>query len=197
MPQGRRVDFNLLYEHVILPIAKGTNAVGVAADQWQSIDLLHRVKSDMGNNPLQKPRTLAKQYSPKRKDFEAFRGMLESGNIVLPKIDPEEFKRILAGDVGNYKTEMIGKPVEHLLLQLMTVRDVGAARCPEKGEGFTDDLFRALVLLVSTIHGPKCMERLIEAKDFDYSAERPRMPIPVFVSRGAPVNMALANRLRR
>jgi hypothetical protein len=52
--EGRRVNFNLLYEKVILPLAKEMNAVGVVADQWQSIDLLHRIKRDMGNNPLGK-----------------------------------------------------------------------------------------------------------------------------------------------
>jgi hypothetical protein len=198
MPQqGRRIDFNMLYTYVILPLVKATNAVWIAADQWQSIDLLHRTKADMGNNPLQKPRTLATQYSPKRKDFESFRGMLESGNIILPRVDPKEYDRVQAGDIANYRTEMIGKPVEHLMLQMLTVRDVGVARCPEKGEGFTDDLFRATVLLVNAIHKPKCMERLVEARHFKYGDARAHMPMPVFVSRGAPVNMMLANKLRR
>jgi hypothetical protein len=198
MPQqGRRIDFNLLYAHVILPLCKATNAVWIAADQWQSIDLLHRTKADMGNNPIQKPRTLATQYSPKRKDFENFRGMLESGSIILPSRDPKEIDRILNGDIANYKTEMIGKPVEHLMLQMLTVRDVGPARCPEKGEGYTDDLFRATVLLVNAIHKPKCMERLVEAKDFNYLGERQGMPKPVFVSRGSPIHTQLARQMRR
>ena len=198
MPQqGRRIDFNSLYTHVILPLVKATNAVWIAADQWQSIDLLHRTKADMGNNPLQKPRTMATQYSPKRKDFESFRGMLESGNIILPRANEKDAQRVMNGDIANYRTEMIGKPVEHLMLQMLTVKDVGAARCPEKGEGYTDDLFRATVLLVNAIHKPKCMERLVEARNFNYSGERSRMPDPIFVSRGSPVNMALARVLHR
>lgn len=183
--QGRRVDFNLLYSNVILLLAKELNAVGVAADQWQSIDLLHRVKADMGNNPLQKPRTLAKQYSPKRRDFEAFRGMLEAKNILFPTVNKEDAQFIIDGLVADYRTEMLNKTVQHLMLQMITVRDVGETRCPEKGEGMTDDIFRAAVLLVATIHSPKCMDRLVEAKDWLYgdSGRRP-MPMPVYMSRG-------------
>jgi hypothetical protein len=185
MPQqGRRIDFNLLYTYVILPLAKELNVVGVAADQWQSIDLLHRIKADMGNNPLQKPRCLATQYSPKRKDFEAFRGMLEAKNILMPTVSKADMQFIIDGHVADYRTEMLGKPVEHTLLQMITVRDVGEARCPEKGEGMTDDIFRALVLLINKIHTPKIMDRLVEAKEWVYEGQQKTMPKPVYVSRG-------------
>lgn len=185
VPQhGRRIDFNLLYEHVILRLARDLNVVGVAADQWQSLDLLHRIKADMGNNPLQKPRCLSTQYSPKRRDFDAFRGMLETKNIVLPSISSEAMKFITEGMVVDYRTEMMNKPVDHSALQMITVRDVGESRCPEKGEKMTDDIFRALVLLVTKIHTPKIMDRLVEAKDFSYSGSGKTMPAPVYVSRG-------------
>jgi hypothetical protein len=185
MPQdSRKVNFNLLYQNVILPLAKDLNAVGLAADQWQSVDLLYRIKADMGNNPRQKERCLPKQYSPKRKDFDAARAMLDSGNILLPTVPGEDLKRIVEGQIENYRTEMLNKAVAHLMLQMLTVRDVGESRCPEKGEGMTDDIFRALVLLVTTIHHPKVMERLTEAKDFNYGGGGSKMPMPVYVSRG-------------
>ncbi|MDN3040657.1 hypothetical protein P2L35_13230, partial [Enterococcus faecium] len=40
---GRKVNFNLIYLNVILKLARDTNAVGMVADQWQSIDLLQRI----------------------------------------------------------------------------------------------------------------------------------------------------------
>lgn len=181
---GRNVNFNLIYQKVILPLAKDLNAIGMVADQWQSLDLLHRIKMDMGKNPKGKTRTESKQYSPRRKDFDMARGMLEQRNAVLPSVDKKDAERAIEGMVENYRQEMLNKPIAHLLLQMLTVRDVGESRCPEKGEGMTDDIFRSLVLLLSTIHNPKVMEKLIEAKDFVYGAQGGAAARPVFLSRG-------------
>jgi len=185
MPQeGRLINFNLLYTHAILPLAKDTNAVAMIADRWQGIDLLYRIQEDMGNNPLQKVRCKATQYSPKRKDFDTTVAMLTNKNLILPTIDPKEKQRILDGQIDNYRTEMLGKPVPHLFLQLNTVRDIGEHRCPDKGDGFTDDIWRALVLGASKIHHPKLMDRLKEARDFNYgNGNSARMPMPAFAGR--------------
>lgn len=181
--EGRKVNFNLLYLSVILPLAFDLNAVGLAADQWQGIDLLYRIKQDMKNNPEGKPRCLPKQYSPKRKDFNNALTMLESKNILLPSMKEDDRQRILDGRIENFRTEMIGKPVPHLLLQMTTVRDVGETRAPEKGENQTDDIFRAFVLLTTTIHQPLVMQRLSEARKYSYSGNRIGMPQPASAGR--------------
>jgi len=183
--EGRKINFNLLYNFAILQIAKDLNAVGLVADQWQSIDLLYRIKQDMGNNPLQKIRCLPKQYSPKRKDFNTAVAMITSGNVIFPNINDGTKQRILDGNIDDWRTEMTGNPVEHLFLQMCTVKNVGELRCPEKGDGFTDDGFRTVVLLISTIHQPKVMERLVEAKEFNYgfSGNKTRMPTPALLGR--------------
>lgn len=186
MPQdGRRVNFNLLYLNVILPLCKDLNAVALLADQWQGIDILHRIEVDMGNNPLGKPRCKAVQYSPKRRQFDSYVSMLDSGNILAPMVNSDIKQRILDGQIDEYRTEMVNKPVEHLYLQLNTVQDTGPGRCPGKGDGYTDDLFRASVLGVSMIHNEKVMARLVEAKGFVYEGQgnRARMPAPGFASR--------------
>ncbi len=180
--EGRRVNFNLLYGNVILPLGFALNSVGLAADQWQGIDILYRIRADMKNNPTGKPRCLPKQYSPKRADFNNVRTMIQSGNVLFPTIKEEVKKRILDGQIQDYRTEMIGKPVEHLFLQAVTIRDTGETRCPEKGEGYTDDIFRAVALLVTTIHHPKVMERLQEARKFNYGGAS-SMPMPAFAGR--------------
>lgn len=186
MPQeGRRINHNRMYKGVIFPILKDLNAIGLLADQWQSIDLLNRAQDDMGVNPLGKPRCLARQYSPKRKDFDATVAMLTNKNMKMPTVSEEEKRYILDGRVEDYRREMVNKPVQHLMLQIVTVKDMGPQRCPDKGDGFTDDIFRAFVLFASKIHDPKVMERLKEAKDWTYGeANRARMPAPVYVSRG-------------
>lgn len=182
--EGRRINFNLLYQHVILPLLKDLNAVALLADQWQSIDILNRAQDDMGLNPNRKPRCKAKQHSPNRKDFDAVRAMLTSGNVILPTVHEVDRKLILEGGIINYKQEMINKPVQHLMLQMSTVKDIGHGRCPTKGDDMTDDIFRALALGIAKMHHPKVMEALIEAKDWTYGeANRSRMPMPAFQSR--------------
>jgi hypothetical protein len=96
-----------------------------------------------------------------------------------------ELDYIMEGQVADYRVEMFNKPIQHTALQMITIRDMGETRCPENGEGFTDDIMRALVLLVAKIHTPKIMERLVEAKDWVKGQQGPgSMPMPVYVSRG-------------
>jgi hypothetical protein len=185
MPQeGRRVNFNLLYLYVILPLLKDLNAVALLADQWQSIDILNRAQDDMGLNPLGKPRCKAVKHSPTYKDFKAVRAMLASGNVLLPTVSEAEQKYMLEGNVANYKQEMLNKPVQHLLLQMSTIKDMGEMRCPAKGDDMTDDIFRAFALGLAKMHHPKILAALSEARDWTYGeANRARMPTPAFAGR--------------
>ena len=183
---GRKIDFNSVYTHVILPILKDLNAVALLADQWQSLDLLSRAQSDRGKVPLSKQEKflcICKQYSPKRKDFDSLVAMFSNNSIELPYLSLLDYNHVTT-DYIEFKT-LNNQPAKHLLLQMLTVKDVGENKCPIKGEGFTDDLFRALVL-VSNIHHPKIMERLSEARSWlkaDGSHGRLSMPVPAFLPR--------------
>lgn len=186
MPQeGRRINFNLLYLYVILPLLKDLNAVALLADQWQSIDILNRAQDDMGMNPNGKPRCKAKQHSPTRKDFDAVAAMLTAGNILLPTVSDVDAKYIIDGNVASYKQEMVNKPVQHLMLQMSTVKDIGPGRCPTKGDEMTDDIFRSLVLGVAKMHHPAVMAALQEARNWTYgdTGNRARMPMPAYAGR--------------
>lgn len=185
--EGRRVEFNKLYENVILRLCKDLHSISLNADQWNSIDILHRARADMGLNPDGKDALVSTQYSLRRSDFENFRAMLENKSLILPSIKGKDMQNIIDGNVHNYKREMLGKPVEHTALQMITIRDMGDTKCPEKGEGFTDDILRALVLLVSRIHHPRTMERLKEARGWVNDATRRTATRPIFVSRGGGV----------
>lgn len=180
---NRRIDFNSIYEHLILPVLKDLNGVVLLADQWQSLDILSRAQTDMGTAPMsgkEKPRCAAKQHSPKRKDFDSVVAMLENGSIELPFLAESDYKHVVSEYV-DYRT-LNGQPIKHLLLQMLTVRDTGEAKCPTKGEGFTDDIFRALVLVSNVFH-PKIMERLKEACTWTNSLTRKEMPKPIFIGR--------------
>lgn len=182
--KGKTINFAKMYEHVILPLAKDLNVCYVCADRWNSIDLLHRLNHDMGNNPKGKPFTRADTYTLKKKDFEAFKLAIANQSLVLPKLRENEIEEIRAGITGDYRKAMYGRPVNHLLLQMATVIDAGANMCPEKGPGFTDDILRAYVLAVTRLQTEKVSQRLIEFKDYiKSSALNQAMFIPIVVSR--------------
>jgi hypothetical protein len=179
---GRKVDFNLAYTNVILPVLKDLNAVALIADQWQSLDILSRARADMGKvmmNGKEKDRCLTKQYSPRPKDFESLVQMLENGSYELPFLSEADYKHVCTEYI-EFKT-LREQPTKHLLLQMLTVADGGHNKCPTKGPGFTDDIFRAGVL-TTLIHLPAVMERLIEANN-TYVKEIKAMPMPAFAGR--------------
>ena len=151
------IDFEKVYSQVILPLAKDLNTCFVVADRWNSADHLHRIRTDRGMR-RNKPVTYAKQYSLKIKDFEAVKAMMANGSVVCPKMKPELAQKILNGQIADYKTELIERPVENLYLELLTVTDYGPHLCPGKAEGFTDDSGRAWVLAVATINKEKVAE---------------------------------------
>jgi len=180
---GRKIDFNRMYLEVILPVLRDVNAVALIADQWQSLDILSRARADMGKymeNGKEKDRCLTKQYSPRRFDFDALTTMMENGSIILPYIPEKDYRQVAAGEYIEFKT-LREQPMKHLLLQMLTVVDGGHKKCPTKGPGFTDDIYRALVLQ-TLIHNPVVMERLQKA-NVAYVKEAVAMPKPGFVGR--------------
>lgn len=192
--EGRRINFNLMYENVILPLAKATNAVYLTADQWQSLDILHRIRKDMGKLADGKEVCISRQYSPRRSDFDALRALVVNRNILCPTVKKERVDFIVEGNVSNYKAEMVEKPVEHLLLQMLTVREVQENKPPTKGENFTDDIYRAVVLATSAVHDPKIMERLTAARELAKRAARGNSVAPISVGRSQSIGYGSISR---
>lgn len=179
----RNIDFNLIYKNVILPVLKDLNAVLLLADQWQSLDILSRAREDMGMVPggKNKYRCVTKQYSPRRKDFDSLVSMMENGGYEFPFLSKADYDEVISTYIDY--TTLKDQAMKHLLLQMLTVKDIGEGKAPTKGEGFTDDIFRALVL-TGKIHDPKVMERLREAQAWLKQEGKIGMPIPAYRSRG-------------
>lgn len=169
---GRRINFNDMYKNVILPVAKDTHAAIVFADRWNSLELLYRISADI-------PGIVAKQFTPQRRHFDSARQLLVEQNARFPT--PEiPIEDVTSAVIDNYRKFFFGKPVAHLVHQMTTVKDSHVKRPPEKGEGFTDDIFRAWVLGASLIHLPKVQEIL---QQWQVRIDRTSAPPAVFVGR--------------
>jgi hypothetical protein len=162
---GYTVNFEETYKNVILPLATQLNTCLVVADRWNSVDHLHRIKSDRGLRN-KRPVTYSKQYSVKPKDFAFVKTLMSNHMITVPPIRKDREKVLMEGQIGDYKKELIEKPVEHFMLQLATVTDYGASLCPGKAEGLTDDLCRAWVLAVSVLNKDTVMDLVKENEKY-------------------------------
>lgn len=139
-----------IYTHIIRPLIEAFNVHFVFADRWNSIALLDQCADDYIARNL-----IARQYSVKYNDFMITRSYIEEAKLQLPKLEmPFENVR----QVVSYPSYFEGKPSAHLLFQIGTVRDVGNTVI--KGDPYTDDLFRAVVLGASRIQDPKIQEEL-------------------------------------
>jgi len=128
------VNFSLVYEHVLLPLAKAFNVCYVFADQWNSIKLLHDLSQALG--------IPAERYSLKRDDMLLVQNHILDRSFRIPASGIPLQEILLMQD--NYPQCFQYLPVEHFLLQLATIRDGG--RTIEKAPGLTDDIWRAWAL---------------------------------------------------
>ena len=144
VPQpGKQVDFPFLYENIILPIIKDMNVVLVAADRWNSINILQQIEKDVEGCKVT-------QKTLHYKDFTHFSASVYAGEVKLPALEMP-MDRVLV--VRDFKKELLNAPISHLALQMTTVKDTGVAIV--KGDGYTDDMFRALVLNHQQMFSPK------------------------------------------
>lgn len=181
--QGKVINFNKMYHNVILPLAKDLNVCYICADRWNSIDLLHRLREDMGLAPNKKSFVRGDFYSLKRSDFDAVKASLSNDTLVFPFLQKSDIENTLTKAVDDYRVEFFGKPLEHLLLQFATVADVGPAMCPDKAPGLTDDILRTVVLGLTKIHSEKVSNRLSEFRQYIKAENAVAMPMPVVSGR--------------
>lgn len=131
------INFNKLYLELIKPIIKSMNVSVVMADRWQSTKILQDIEQDFKISVM--------KYSLRYQDMTGVRSFLiaDDSPIVLPKCEIP-FNKIRESSESNYPHCFQYKPLAHLYLQLATIRDF--PRMVEKGDGLTDDNWRALAL---------------------------------------------------
>jgi hypothetical protein len=134
---GIPISHTRIFSDVILPLIEHRNVKILLADRWNSIKLLQDAKASYPGLEI------SAQYSLKYNDMCDVKTAVELGAIKIPYIENPSIKDIMENiNIDSYPNCFDGKPVEHLLVQMATVVDVGK-KTIDKGDGFTDDLWRA------------------------------------------------------
>ena len=139
------ISFTWLMSDVLVPICEELNVQMVVADRWNSLKLLSDLEEEVGAN--------IEQYSVKYDDFVGVKNGIMEGKIQFPRPTKVKARNIPKINLDKYPDSFVGMPVEHFLLQCLTVEDV-VGKTVQKGEVTTDDIFRAMVLNHSMITDP-------------------------------------------
>lgn len=168
--KGTKVDFKYTYENIIKPLIKEMNVREVYADRWNSEYILRQIEADF---PLQVQ--VAKNYTLRPRDFDAFIDFVPTGQLVLPtcEIDFDDAEGVI-----DFKRDLLKYPGAHLYRQFLTVQQIAGVLV--KGNGSTDDIFRALVLGVTRLFDAKVLERMSKHAD----TEREEMPLESIIVVG-------------
>jgi hypothetical protein len=131
--EGIPINFPLMWEHCFLPLVQGLLIKHMFSDTWNSTDLVQK---------LRQHKVMSEQYTLKFMDLIEVAARLNSGELILPK--PELPVEELRMTYENPIEFVEGKPILGLILQMLTVRQVGRrVTKPINGE---DDMFRALAM---------------------------------------------------
>lgn len=146
--KGKPINYTKVYKQVISSIIEKYNVVMVVADRWNSAKILDDIEDNFNIE--------TEQFSVKYKDFSNFKEDLLNSNLNFPRL--KELPNLDSIELTKYPQNMRGDPIKHFAVQLVTVQDYGD-RSVEKGESFTDDIFRATVLAYSYLTDPEYKDK--------------------------------------
>ena len=146
--KGTQIDFPAMYQNVLKPLIVSMNAKVLAADRWNSVTTLQSAKDDF-------PDLQCIQCTLKARDFSAFIASTNDGELEFPLL---EMSKEEVREITNYKRQLAGKPVAHTYLQYLTVKLMNGALT--KGDGYTDDLLRSVMVSHAIAFNPKVKEHL-------------------------------------
>lgn len=139
---GVPLNFSRIYKYIIKPIIKARNVVLLAADRWNSAKVLSDAEEDFEE-------TLnTRVYSVKYSDMQVFKSHFMDNQIMFPEATMP-IDEILKYNQHEYPQCFSGRPVDHFVLQMLTVQDTGSQVI--KGDQLTDDLARASMLATTML----------------------------------------------
>lgn len=151
---GIPLNYTLIFKHLLTPLIQRRNVRIIAADRWNSIKLLQDAEEEFDVKHV--------IYSLKYRDMVMFKDYFESGQLRYPK--PEWTTDQITGyNQSEYPQTFKNHPVEHFVLQCITVQDTGAT--VTKGDRLTDDLVRSSMLCLNQLLNEENQELLNSAPD--------------------------------
>lgn len=147
---GLPINYSRLYSQILAPLIEARTVVVCAADRWNSLKLMSDMSNDHGVETV--------IYSLKYVDMQMFKSYMEDKQTLIPKPESESIKEILEYDQSAYPHCFKHRPVDHFVLQLLTVQDTGNGVI--KGDNLTDDIARASMLCFKILTDEKYDEYL-------------------------------------
>ena len=134
------INYTRTVKQLLYPLIKAFNVQAVGADRWNSLKLLQDIEEDCGVQTF--------QYSLKPTDFDLVYDYLmeDLPAIKLPRPEMDLGQIFVTSD---YPHGFKYKPNSHLYHQFSTV-NVDGRGSVEKGNGYTDDILRAVALGIRT-----------------------------------------------
>lgn len=140
---GSPLNHSLIFKEMVMPLIHQRNVKILISDRWQNIKLLQDAEQEAEDLS-----TMA--LSLKYPNFWHLKQTMFDSEIVFPRLS-RSYKDILNYDQSKYPY-CFHDPLEHLVLQLLTVRDQGNAVI--KGDNVTDDIFRCVCLAHAILSDP-------------------------------------------
>jgi intein/homing endonuclease len=149
---GKPLNFNNIYKKVICPIVETFNVKFVAADRWNSAQILSDLEDEYG---------IGQSYHRLTYDeMCAVRTAMTEAKVIWPK-NEIKIKDSLSLAAKDYPSCFIGQPMSHFVVQALTVEEV-MGKSVVKGEKKTDDMFRAFMLCYTKIMDPELQEMFLD-----------------------------------
>ena len=150
------LDYAAMYDNVILPICEAFNVAMLVSDRWNSMKILHDFEKDRNGKPYE---VKTENVTLKKADFDFILDsmMSKDDSPRLPKLEMS-FDEMMEASTRNYPHGFQFKPVSHMFFQMATVR--ATHKTVDKGQGYTDDVFRATMLLLNTLYTDDTQEWL-------------------------------------
>lgn len=146
--KGYYVNFEDMYTHAIKPLFSFFNIKNIVFDRWNSLEYIHRLQKEVKDlDAVQKSLTWSDFINIRSRIMENF------VRFPTPEMTITEFKTS-ASDIWDLVEE---RPITHLLVQFLTVREAGKKILKPKGG--TDDLFRTVALAVDFFRDPQNIRR--------------------------------------
>lgn len=141
-----------IYDNIIYPVCEELNVKMSVIDRYPgAIHLVQNLDQDLEIPGITR--------SVKYQDYSLFKQALYSTSVIIPKMEctPDDAIKLARSD---YPYSFEKRPIAHTMMQAITVEDLMGKKV-DKGEGFTDDLFYAMVNAHAVCNDPNFQEEFL------------------------------------